>query len=152
MGSCCSKRAPMNGRQRGMESCPARRVASWSKGCHIHLGHEEEVNRGFRARINARGHEQVDGEHCKEDNKAAPVVNDTTFHIVLILMLMAAWTAEVADVKGAFLQRTVQRRGRDLHEGPRRLRVVPRQQHGAVVVANSPPMHFGNSCHWCSRI
>ena len=58
----------------------------------------------FRARVNVRGgYEQIDGEHYKEDNKAAPVVNDTTFHILLILMMMAIWYAEVLDVKGAFL-------------------------------------------------
>ena len=57
----------------------------------------------FRARINARGFEQVDGLHCKEDDEAGPVVNDATFHILLILMLMAEWSAHVLDVKGAFL-------------------------------------------------
>ena len=57
----------------------------------------------YRARLNARGFEQVDRVHYKEDNKAAPVVNDTTFHIMLILMMMAGWYAEVLDVKGAFL-------------------------------------------------
>ena len=55
----------------------------------------------YRARLNARGFGQVDGIHYKEDNKAAPVINDTTFHILLILMMMAGWYAEVLDVKGA---------------------------------------------------
>jgi hypothetical protein len=64
---------------------------------------KKKSNGVHRPRINARGYEQVDGEHYKEDNKAAPVVNDTTFHILLILMLMASWSAEVLDVKGAFL-------------------------------------------------
>ena len=64
---------------------------------------KKKSNGVFRARLNARGFEQIDGEHYKEDNKAAPVVNDTTFHILLILLLMAAWHAEVLDVKGAFL-------------------------------------------------
>jgi hypothetical protein len=53
--------------------------------------------------LNARGYDQVDGEHYKEENKAAPVVNDMMFHILLILMLMALCHAEVLDVKGAFL-------------------------------------------------
>lgn len=64
---------------------------------------KKKANGLCRARINARGYEQRDGEHYKEDNKAAPVVNDTTFHIILILMLLAGWHAEVLDVKGAFL-------------------------------------------------
>jgi hypothetical protein len=64
---------------------------------------KKKSNGVFRARINAQGYEQVDGLHYKEDNKAVPVVNDTTFHIVLILMLMAAWNAHILDVKRAFL-------------------------------------------------
>jgi hypothetical protein len=55
-----------------------------------------------RARINARGYEQVDGVHYDE-SKAAPVVNDTTFRIVMVLMVMASFYAIVNDVKGAFL-------------------------------------------------
>jgi hypothetical protein len=64
---------------------------------------KKKANGDFRARLNARGFQQVDGEHYQEDNKSAPVVNDTTFHVLLILMLMAGWYAEVLDVKGAFL-------------------------------------------------
>jgi hypothetical protein len=32
-----------------------------------------------------------------------PVANDTMFHILIILMLMTSLSAEVLDVKGAFL-------------------------------------------------
>ena len=53
--------------------------------------------------MNARGFEQIDGLHYNEDNKAAPVVNDVTIRIVLILIVLAAWWAELLDVKGAFL-------------------------------------------------
>ena len=63
---------------------------------------KKKSNGVYRARINARGYEQIDGEHYKEDKKAVPVVNDTTFHVLLMLMLMAGWCAEVLDVKGAF--------------------------------------------------
>ena len=34
---------------------------------------------------------------------ASPVANETTIRIVLILMVMAGWHAEMLDVKGAFL-------------------------------------------------
>jgi hypothetical protein len=64
---------------------------------------KKKANGTFRARLNARGYEQVDGEHYDENAKAAPVVNEATIHIVLILAIMADWHAEVVDVKGAFL-------------------------------------------------
>jgi len=57
----------------------------------------------YRARLNARGYEQVDGEHYDEDKKSAPVVSQAMIHIVLILALMAGWWIELLDVKGAFL-------------------------------------------------
>jgi hypothetical protein len=57
----------------------------------------------FRARLNARGYEQIDGEHYDENEKFAPVVSDTTIHIVLIMIAMTGWWAELLDVKGAFL-------------------------------------------------
>jgi hypothetical protein len=63
----------------------------------------KKVNRVHRARLNARGYEQVDGKHYDEDSKFAPVVNDATIHIVLILLIMAGWYAELINVKGAFL-------------------------------------------------
>ena len=45
----------------------------------------------------------MDGEHYDEDSKFAPVVSDATIHIVLILIVMAGWWAELLDVRGAFL-------------------------------------------------
>jgi hypothetical protein len=58
----------------------------------------------FRARVNARGFKQINGEPYEEDNKAAPVVNDVTIRIALCIMVMAAWTAHIMDVHGAFLK------------------------------------------------
>ena len=63
---------------------------------------KKKVNGVYRARLNARGFEQVDGEHCNEDDKAAPVVNDAAIHIALVLVLMAGWWAEILDARGAF--------------------------------------------------
>ena len=42
-----------------------------------------------RARVVARGFEQVDGEHYHAHSKAAPVVNSATIHVVMVLMIMA---------------------------------------------------------------
>jgi hypothetical protein len=64
---------------------------------------KKKANGTIRARLNARGYEQVDGEHYDENAKAAPVVNEATIRIVLILMIMTDWHAEAVDVKGAFL-------------------------------------------------
>ena len=57
----------------------------------------------FRARMNARGFEQVDGIHYKSEDKASPVVQLTTVMIVLTLIIMLNWYAILMDIKGAFL-------------------------------------------------
>ncbi len=57
----------------------------------------------FRARLNARGYEQVPGKHYDPNSIAAPVTSDVTIRIVLTLLLLARWYAELIDVKGAFL-------------------------------------------------
>jgi hypothetical protein len=67
------------------------------------LGHEKKANGTFRARLNARGYEQIDGVHYDSHNISAPVTNDVTIRIVLTLMIMAGWVGEILDVKGAFL-------------------------------------------------
>ena len=64
---------------------------------------KKKANGTHRARLNARGYEQVDGEHYDENDKFAPVVMDATIHIVLIIIAMALFWAELLDVKGAFL-------------------------------------------------
>ena len=64
---------------------------------------KKKANGDLRARINARGYEQIDGIHYREANKSAPVVNDTTFRVIMVLMVMAKLYAIVNDVKGAFL-------------------------------------------------
>jgi hypothetical protein len=64
---------------------------------------KKKSNGTYRARLNARGYEQVDGEHYNENTKAAPVVSDATIYIVLIFWIMACWYAEVMDLRGAFL-------------------------------------------------
>jgi hypothetical protein len=56
-----------------------------------------------RARLTARGYEQIDGLHFDSTDTSAPVVNDTTIRIVFVLMIMAGWTAMLLDVRGAFM-------------------------------------------------
>ena len=64
---------------------------------------KKKSNGTFRARLNARGYEQVEGKHYDEHDRSAPVVSAITIHIVLVLILMMGWYAVVMDVKGAFL-------------------------------------------------
>ena len=60
-------------------------------------------NRTFRARLNARVYEQVNGIHYDEHDKAAPVVSKAMIHIILIIIIMANMVAHLIDVCGAFL-------------------------------------------------
>ena len=53
----------------------------------------------------AHGYEQVEGVHYNEDVKAAPVANEIVIRMVLVLIIMASWWAELLDVHGAFLTR-----------------------------------------------
>eukprot|EP00957_Ditylum_brightwellii_P196189 14948784-Ditylum_brightwellii.AAC.1 len=63
-----------------------------------------KANGAKYARLNTRGYKQVDGLHYDHHNLSAPVVNDMTVRIVMILTIMAAWTAKMLDVQGAFLK------------------------------------------------
>ena len=56
-----------------------------------------------RARINARGFEQIPGEHYDETGISSPVVNEASIFIILTLMVMGRMFGELNDVKGAFL-------------------------------------------------
>jgi glutamine synthetase type III len=64
---------------------------------------KKKANGTFRARLNARGYEQIDGIHYDSHNISVPVTNDVTIRVVLTLMIMADWVGEILDVKGAFL-------------------------------------------------
>ena len=57
-----------------------------------------------RARINGRGYEQIDGVHYDSTSIHAPVTNETSVRIVMVLALVAGWIGRINDVKGAFLK------------------------------------------------
>jgi hypothetical protein len=67
------------------------------------LAAEKKASGRYKARVTARGFEQVDGEHCGSADKASPVVNDITIRLVSTIIVMAGTWAEIVDVKGAFL-------------------------------------------------
>ena len=41
-------------------------------------------------------------EHYDEHSIATPVVDDMTIHAILVLTVMAGWSPQLVDVKGAF--------------------------------------------------
>jgi hypothetical protein len=55
----------------------------------------------YRARLVALGYNQIPGVDYTEN--FAPVVNDVTIRIVLVLMLLNQWEGELVDVEVAFL-------------------------------------------------
>ena len=62
-----------------------------------------KANGTKQARINAQGFEQINGVHYNDNLKVAPIVNDVTVRIVLVLTVMARMWAKLLDIKGAFL-------------------------------------------------
>jgi hypothetical protein len=58
----------------------------------------------FRARLNARGYEQVDGIHYQSDETAVPVSSETSIRIMFVLTILGrGWVGELLDISGAFL-------------------------------------------------
>jgi hypothetical protein len=64
---------------------------------------KKKSNGTYRARLNASGYEQVDGIHYDSSNISSPVTNDATIRIIMVLMIISKWSAQLVDVKGAFL-------------------------------------------------
>jgi hypothetical protein len=54
---------------------------------------KKKSNGIYRARVNARGFEQIDGEHYDLNTKLSPVTCIATIRIVMTLIVMAAWAA-----------------------------------------------------------
>jgi hypothetical protein len=64
---------------------------------------KKKSNETYRARLNARGYDQVDGINYDSDNIFSPVTNDVTIRIIMVLIIIFKWSAQLVDVKGAFL-------------------------------------------------
>ena len=65
---------------------------------------KKKSNGRLRTRINGCGYEQIDGIHYESNDIHAPVTNDTTVRVVMVLALMAGWLGLIADVQGALLK------------------------------------------------
>ena len=57
-----------------------------------------------RARVVARGFEQIDGMHYDGSSVASPVTNELSIRMMMCLALMCGWITRIVDVKGAFLR------------------------------------------------
>ena len=80
-----------------------RDIPEWATVLSTKWAMKKKANKTYRARMVARGFEQIDGEHYDENDKSSPVISEITIRICLVLMLMAGYYAEVIDVCGAFL-------------------------------------------------
>ena len=68
----------------------------------------------FRARLDARGFEQIEGEHYDPEHLSSSVINEAMIMIVLVLMIIAEWASYLVDVNGAFLMGEFEN-GEELH-------------------------------------
>jgi len=64
---------------------------------------KKKANGTYRARVVARGFEQIEGVHYDGASIAAPVINNMSIRIIMVLAVMAGWASKIIDVKGAFL-------------------------------------------------
>ena len=69
---------------------------------------KKNSNSTYHGKLNARGFEQIAGRHFDPTSIDAPLSNDTTIRIVLVLMLLANCMPRIYDVNGAFLMEKVE--------------------------------------------
>lgn len=91
-------------KHRVWEPVPIKELPKGSKVLTSTWAMKKKANGTYRARMNARGYEQIDGVHYDENSKAAPVANEIVIRMTMVvLIVMASWCAELLDVQGAFL-------------------------------------------------
>ena len=59
-------------------------------------------------RLNACGFRLVDDQSYNSENMHAPVTNNVTIRLVMVLMLMSGLVAHIVDVKGAYLHEKIE--------------------------------------------
>jgi Reverse transcriptase (RNA-dependent DNA polymerase) len=60
----------------------------------------------YRARTVAKGFSQIPGQYFQENH--APVINDTTFRLILVLKLLFGLKSTQFDIENTFLYRTLE--------------------------------------------
>ena len=68
---------------------------------------KRKSNSRYHGQLNAKGFKQIAGKHFDRTSTVAPVTNDTTITIVLVLLLLAHWTERRYHIKGSFLKGNV---------------------------------------------
>ena len=64
---------------------------------------KKKSNGMLHGRMNARGFQQVEGQHYDGTTISSPVTNLATIRIVLMLMIMASMLAHVVGCQGSIL-------------------------------------------------
>ena len=83
-------------RKNGIDDLPGYRIGIGTKWIFT-----EKKNGIFRARLVAKGYDQIAGIDFQDN--FAPVTSDVTFRMLLILMMSKGYYVETLDVKTAFL-------------------------------------------------
>lgn len=85
------------------EPVPVNKIPADTKVISSTWAMKKKSNGVYRARLAARGFEQIDGVHYDSNSKSSPVVTQATIRIFFILAIMAHWAIYILDVRGAFL-------------------------------------------------
>jgi hypothetical protein len=64
---------------------------------------KKKSNEKYRARLNARGYDQIYGVHYDSTSISSAVTNDATIRNMLVLSPIFEWSSGLIDVQGAFL-------------------------------------------------
>ena len=65
---------------------------------------KKKSNGKRRGRLNAHGFKQIEGVNFDKDDIAAPVTNEVTMRVLMVIILVLQLYSGLIDVKGAFLQ------------------------------------------------
>jgi hypothetical protein len=64
---------------------------------------KKKSNGTHMARLNARGYEQIYGKYYDSGSISSPVINDTNIRKIAVLMIIFKWSAQLVDMKVAFV-------------------------------------------------
>ena len=77
-------------------------VPDGAKGLTTTWAMKNKANGSYRARLNMRGFEQVDGMHYDSNDVSSPVVSDISMRVAMVMMLMMSATGWMVDINAAF--------------------------------------------------
>ena len=65
---------------------------------------KKNPNGTLRGRLNTHGFKQIEGVHYETTYVAAPVTNEVTIRVVMVIIMVFKLHSELLDVKGTFLK------------------------------------------------